>query len=455
MQYAYQSPGPKGTLRVSRPELVWPIHPKDGARIVGIELLLNDAPLEARYENGAVRAIPPTPLSPGAYTVRCRVTLSPKQGDAQTSWSFTIAPGAQASLPGPSSWASEALVAVNRLRTSLGIAPLSLDTRLCAAAQAHALYLDSNKLVGHIESAGKPGFVGETPLDRAQSYGYQGTLAEDVSLADGNAEKIVRGLFDAPYHRLPFLRPGSLLFGAGHSGRSGCLLFGGDGNSGTTVSPYDGERDVPTAWRNEEFPSPTRSLPDAPKVVGYPIILAHHTAMGIRPTLTVQRARLTTTDGVEVRCLVNTPARDRELNAACVLIPLTPLQPRTTYQVEVVAEEVTRRWRFTTGGASETVFGPLDLRPGDLKLMGTLEKAEKSKDRLTLRVTRAQAYGTPEQALPRPVSVTLQISAQTRFVSQAQRNGTVNLTPGLALAVIVPNVPLDRAIPAGTVILLH
>ena len=455
MQYAYQSPGPQGTLRVSRPELLWPIHPKDSARIVEIELLLNGEPLEARYEGGAVRATPPAPLAPGTYTVRCRVTLSPKQNDAQTTWSFTVAPGAQASLPRASPWAGDTLLAVNRLRNRLGLAPLSLDARLCAAAQAHALYLDKNQQVGHVESARKPGFVGETPLNRAQSYGFQGTLAEDVSLADGTAEKIARGLFDAPYHRLPFLRPGPLLFGAGHSGRAGCLLFGGDGVPGTTVSPYDGEMGIPTTWRNDEIPSPTRFLPDAPKIVGYPIVLAHHASPGTRPALTVRSARLTTAAGTEVRCLVNTPARDRELSYACVLLPLAPLQPNTTYQVEVIADEVTRRWRFTTGSARETAFGPLDLRPGDLKLIGTLEKAERAKDRLTLRVVRAQAYGTPEQALPRPVSVTLQVSKQTRFVSQAGRSGTVDLTPGLPLAVIVPNVPLNNAIPARTVILLR
>ena len=67
---------------------------------------------------------------------------------------------------------------------------------------------------------------------------------------------------------------------------------------------------------------------------------------------------------------------------------------------EVVAREVTRRWRFTTGGASEADYSPLDLRPGDLKARwGTVEKMEKSKELLTLRVvTRAQSYGASEQA---------------------------------------------------------
>ncbi|WP_309713461.1 CAP domain-containing protein [Armatimonas sp.] len=453
MQYAYQTPGPQGTLRVSRPELSWPLLPKNGAQITAMELLLNGQPLEARYESGAVRATPPAPLSPGTYSVRCRVTLSPKQKDPEVSWTFTVGAGAIATLPPPSAWAGEALTAVNRLRARLGLAALQLDPRLCAAAQAHAAYLDKNNLIGHTQSPNKPGFVGETPLARAQAFGFLATLAEAVSLADGGADKAVRGLFDAPYHRLPFLRPGPLLFGAGHSGRASGLLFGGDGVPGTVMSPYDGETGVPTTWRNDEIPSPTRFLSNPPKVVGYPILLAHFS--GSSPKLTVQSARLTTADGAEVKCQVNTPGQDRELTYACLLVPLVPLQPATTYIVEVIAKEVTRRWRFTTGGASEADYSPLDLRPGDLKLVGTVEKMEKSKELLTLRVVRAQSYGASEQELPRPISVTLKLSAQTRFVSQSGRGGTVNIAPGLPLAVIAPNGPLDRPIPARSVILLR
>ncbi len=456
MQYAYQTPGPQGTLRVARPELAWPIRPQDGAQIVGLELRLNDEPLSAHYESGAVRAMPSAPLPPGTYRVRCRVTFSPKQDDATVSWSFTVAPGALTTLPPPSAWARDALLAANRLRLRLGLAPLALDLRLCAAAQAHAAYLDKNQLVGHFESASKPGFVGDTPLARAQAFGYAATLAEDVSFAEGTPERIVRALFDAPYHRLPFLRPGGLLFGAGNVQKASGLLFGGDGAAGTVMSPYDGETDVPLTWRNDEIPSPTRALPSAPKVIGYPILLAHFRP-GQAPTLQVQSARLTAADGSEVRCLLNIPGRDTELTSACMLVPLAPLKPAALYTVEVVTAEFTRRWRFTTRteSANTSDFGPLDLRPGDLKLIGTVEKADKKNGLLVLRVTRAQAYGTAEQTLPKPVTVTLKLSPQTRFLSQANRSGTVNLTPGLALAAIVGNGPLVRPVAARTVILLH
>ncbi|MBB6049960.1 CAP domain-containing protein [Armatimonas rosea] len=454
MQYAYQTPGPQGTLLLSRPELTWPIRPQDDAKIVKIELRLNGEPLAARYENGAVRATPATPLAPGSYTAECRVRFAPTQDDARVSWRFTVAPDATPSPPPPTAWAREALQAANQLRAGLGLAPLQLDSRLCGAAQAHASYLHKNNVIGHGEVPGKPGFTGDNPLARAQVFGYLASLAEDVSFADGSPEKIVRGLFAAPYHRLPFLRPGSLVFGAGNTGRSSGLLFGGDGVGGTTVSPYDGETGVPTTWRNDESPNPTRFWPQAPRVVGYPIVLAHYA--GPNTVLNVERASLKTSAGAEVPCLLNTPARDTELHYACLLIPQAPLKPNTTYLVEVVAREVTRRWRFTTTGSpNDADFGPLDLHPDDLKLLGTVVTAERGKGVLQLRVTRAQGYAAPEKELTKPLTVTLRLTPSTRFVSESNRSGTVTLTPGLPLAVIVPNGPLDRPLNARSVILLR
>lgn len=451
MQYAYQTPGPQGLLRVALPELVWPLRPQNGAKIVRTELRLNDKLLPSRYDDGAVRGTPNAPLAPGAYRVECRVQLEPEQEDATISWRFTVAPDAIASLPLVSTWAREALTTTNQLRAKLGLTPLRLDPRLCAAAEAHVLYLERNHQIGHGEQPGKPGFVGETALERAQTFGYLATLAEDVSYAEGSPEKIVRALFAAPYHRLPFLRPGPLLFGAGNKERSSGLLFGGDGTSGTVVSPGEGERGVPLTWRNDESPNPTRFWQGAPKVLGYPIVLAHYDGPNTR--LTVQQASLKTADGTAVPCLVNTPVRDSELRYACLLLPQAPLKPQTTYQVEVSAREVTRRWRFTTGEASEADFRPLDLRPGELRLTGTVVKAERARGQLQLRVRRVQSYGTAPESLSPPQTLTIRLGATTRFLSESNRSGTVNLAPGLALAVIVPQSARTNALTARAVIL--
>jgi hypothetical protein len=116
MQYAYQTPGPQGTLRVALPELTWPIRPENTAQVVSTELRLNGTLISSRYEKGAVRALPAAPLAPGTYTAECRVRLSPQQDDAQITWRFTVAPGAQVSLPAASTWARAALQTTNQLR---------------------------------------------------------------------------------------------------------------------------------------------------------------------------------------------------------------------------------------------------------------------------------------------------------------------------------------------------
>ena len=456
MQYAYQQPGPTGTLQVARPELTWPLVARGEAQVVGVQLFLDGERVSARYAAGAVRYTPPRPLAPGKHRVQCQVSLLPRQKNPTTEWEFTVAEGARESLLPPSAWAQSALVAANQLRARLSLPPLQLDSRLCAAAQAHVGYLDRNQLTGHTEVPGKPGFVGETPLARAQTFGFSATLAENVSLAEGDAAKIVQGLFEAPYHRLPFLRPGNLLLGAGSQGRSGGLLFGGEGEKGLVVSPFDGETGVPTTWRNDEQPSPLRFYPNAPKVVGYPLVLANFALPPSR--LTDIKARLRTEGGEDVPCFVNTPDKDEELSYALVILPMVPLKPETTYAVEVTAREsqggeLARRWRFTTGKVRESDFTPTDLRPGELKLTGVIKAVDSKKERLTLAIQEAQAYGTAVRRQEKPVPVTLQLLKQTRFLAlDPSKAGRLAFKPGMALTVIVPNGPLDRPLSVRTVL---
>lgn len=456
MQYAYQQPGPVGTLRVARPELTWPITPRGDADIVAVTLFLDGERVPARYAAGAVRYTPPYPLAPGKHTARCEVELLPRQKKPSIDWEFTIAAGAVDVLPPPSAWAQAALVAANRLRARLGLAPMQLDSRLCAAAKGHVVYLERNKLVGHFQTPGKPGFLGETPLARAQAFGFSATLAEDVSLADGSPEKIVRALYDAPYHRLPFLRPGNLLFGADNMGRASALLFGGDGETGLIVSPFDGETGVATTWRNDEQPSPLRFFPNAPKVAGYPIVLANY---ALPPTkLSVVKATLRTEAGAEVTCYVDAPGRDEELSYAILLIPASPLAASTTYLAELVARdaqggELARRWRFTTGAAHESDFSPVDLRPGDLKLIGSVKAINAKSERLTFTIQEAQGYASATRRLEKPLTVTIQLTAKTRFLAlDPTFAGKIAFKAGMPLTVIVPNGPLDRPLSARSVL---
>lgn len=64
--------------------------------------------------------------------------------------------------------ASELLAQINGLRTSLGLAPYSLNGTLSVAAQNHAAWMAATKQVSH----NQPG--GSTPSTRAQAAGYPG-----------------------------------------------------------------------------------------------------------------------------------------------------------------------------------------------------------------------------------------------------------------------------------------
>lgn len=104
---------------------------------------------------------------------------------------------------------------VNRLRVQAGLAPLSADGRLAHAAALHAAYLDLHRepgeraqggLSAHAEEAGREGFSGANPGDRAVAagYPYRG-VRENVSMGYPDAGSAVDGLMSAIYHRLTFL----------------------------------------------------------------------------------------------------------------------------------------------------------------------------------------------------------------------------------------------------------
>lgn len=64
------------------------------------------------------------------------------------------------------------LTALNEDRARCGFGLLAQNTKLDAAAQAHADYLKLNATNSHNEAAGMPGFTGVEPVDRGTAAGY-------------------------------------------------------------------------------------------------------------------------------------------------------------------------------------------------------------------------------------------------------------------------------------------
>jgi len=348
--YSAARPGPQGTVLVKQPVLQWRITPTGGLKITDCSMTLNGEKVDATYsvEVGALLYRPTQPLPAGDYSVECTVQFDNKW-KPQQKWSFTVSKDALDSLPPPDDKQNEGLRAANGYRRALGLPDLQMEGSLCASAQAHAHFLKSNHVFGHFEKEGMANFVGVKPIDRVESFGHAGGVWEDVAMMRNTPSGFVDQLFNAPYHRLPYMQPGAVPFGMGCDGRFSCIDFGMTTTEGFITSPATNQVGIPTSWDGIELPSPL-SVHGATGPVGYPIVCAYY-AESIE-TVLVDSASLTGPAG-DVPLWVNSSANDPELTNAIVLMAKSPLQPGVSYEVSVTAhteagKKLSKTWRFTT-----------------------------------------------------------------------------------------------------------
>lgn len=342
--------GPKIEIRYARPTLkweVWPANPFD--RFQGVEMSIDGKSVPAVYDEDqrALQYTPDKPLSAGTHRVECHVFM-PKGIRFDQAWESKISSDAASVLPAPVASQVEALAAINAIRKPLALPAMVSDDRMNAAALQHSRYLAKNKDFGHKEDPAKDGYSGSNASDRLAAYGWVGGCWEDVSYGTPNAAEAVKGLFDAPYHRVPFLQPGVIACGAGFADQRLTLEFGTARQEETVVSPADGQTDIPTRWRNFERPDPLRMHRQSDGVTGYPIVLAQFGGRGQRLG-TVLKARLFDSDGQEVPTWLNTPENDENLTNAAVLIPQRALKAKTTYQYSFAVKGPDGRTVNTSG----------------------------------------------------------------------------------------------------------
>lgn len=122
----------------------------------------------------------------------------------------------------------EALNLVNRDRAANGLAPLSLDARLDAAAQRHAEDMLQRNYVEHVSPEGR------TPMDRYVAAGGKTTqaVAENIAGCERcpppDADQLARlqtGWMDSPGHRHNLLGGGFERFGFGAVADGGGRLY--------------------------------------------------------------------------------------------------------------------------------------------------------------------------------------------------------------------------------------
>jgi len=344
--------GPQSIVRVSRPTLRWEVWPGEGSRLTSAMMTINGQAVTPQYDdrNRVLIYTPSRPLEAGTYEVSCKVVVDdclPVHKD----WKFKVASEALTSLPAPSLEQVREVDEINALRRNLDLPPMQIDPRLCAAAMAHTNYLARNGMTGHYENAGDPAFIGNSPGDRLDAFGYSQSSWEGVDFGPQVAEDSVQRLFDAPYHRIPFLQPGSPQVGAGFMPSHMTVDFGVSDQSGVGYSPADGQRNVPLAWHGPEMPDPL-AIHGVGGVCGYPIVFAYFTQN--MEKIVVEGASLETALGAKVPFWLNTPDNDKELQFGAFVLPKQALLPNTGYVVTVRAhtisgEDISKSWKFVTG----------------------------------------------------------------------------------------------------------
>jgi uncharacterized protein YkwD len=313
---------------------------------------INGQEVRPKYDSSerVLAYTPSKPLEAGSYKVSCKVVVDDFL-PVTKAWSFSIAPGAITAVPQPNASQVRSVQVLNGIRARIGLPAMEIDPRLCAAALAHTNYLDQNNLTGHYQRPGDPGFIGNTPAQRLDAFGYSDGSWEGVDSGSDTPEQSLRRLFNAPYHRLPFLQPGTMSVGAGFAIDHMTVEFGMSSATGTQVSPAPQERNVPLSWHGPERPDPL-AVHGLSGVVGYPIVFARFSPKAEK--IVVQKATLTTALGESVPFVMNTPANDEHLDFAAFIIPRKPLKPNTGYQVSVEArtasgKDISTSWLFVTG----------------------------------------------------------------------------------------------------------
>ena len=351
---------PAGTIGVSRPEVQLKMQ-FPGLVLSSYSMSINGKSVPAVYDRKkeAFSYTPAAALAQGAHSVALKVQF--KGYTAKTyRWSFTVKPHAVAELPGANAKQNNALAAINALRTGSGLAKVQLHDKLNLTAAAHANYQQLNGQITHVETRGKAGYIGETVGDRTAYYGYSAPMvAEDISMqatTSASAATAIQDLYDAPYHRVPFLNPALTDIGYSQNGKFHVLLFGMQESPVVpvaVVSPVG--TNVPASWNGHETPDPLRYHSGVRYPIGYPILTGVY-GKGIKRVVPVS-ASLVSSGGKAVTLLINESSKDSFLTNEVLYLPKSPLTAGTTYKVKVTMKAYhndgtsklyTKEWSFTT-----------------------------------------------------------------------------------------------------------
>ncbi len=258
--------------------------------------------------------------------------------------------------------ATDGLNWFNFRRQQAGLPALRRNSTLDRAARAHASYQQANNVVTHDEIAGQAGYTGADSQQRLRAAGFQfnpsgysdGEVIAATSDRDGFSA--AEGLMAAIYHRFVILQPVFDEAGAGTATRDGGytwlnLNFVFNQPSSTQTGrlihwPASQQKNVSVNFfSDQETPDPVAQRDE----VGFPVSV--HADINAFVSVDSFTIRLAGAVPLPSRLLVTASDPDTPHSAAAI-IPLMPLSPATSYEVEFVGAvdgaAVNRRWTFTT-----------------------------------------------------------------------------------------------------------
>ncbi|WP_432263537.1 CAP domain-containing protein [Cupriavidus sp. TMH.W2] len=280
------------------------------------------------------------------------------------------------SAPAPTYPSSDARLAafsdLNTYRIAMGVGALRQDTNLDLAADNHLGYMKANGSIGHMETAGNPGFTGANPYDQAVAAGASKAQwvgqASDGSLLclanfkntvyhlqgiTSNQETVGLAIRDS-YCVINF----GLVAGANGSGY-GLPQWGGQQmpTSSFAYSPIDNENVTGAFTPGSEQPNPAPDL----TMAGHPIMFRVNVA-NASDVLTVSNFTLTGPGGAAIpaRILVPSNAKsgsvasaveDANLYRGVVFLLPTQRMAAGAYTATFVGARngvaITKSWSFT------------------------------------------------------------------------------------------------------------
>ena len=357
----YYSPYPQGTIGINQPEIGWTIFLGDN-KVENVEFNLNGISLNVRYDDQRQTFYgKPDNLLVGQNNVRAIIKLENWGNVIEKTWSFTVDNPSISLLALPKEEQLNSLNIANDYRYILGLPLLEFNNSLNTTAQKHAEYQANLNLFTHYQTEGSMGFFGVTVADRANYYGYFGNLYEDISYQSNPSSQLaIDNLFDAPYHRIPFLIIENQYYGYGRDRYYHVLNFGNERESSSNWIAYPGQNqeNVPIAWEDFETPDPLRFYENTPNKVGYPIVVGVYGKD--TSDLTLKSAKIWDEENREVPFYLNSPkvtgGNDEYLDQEIILIPILPLDLSKKYKVRVelevtengVKQIYDNTWFFTT-----------------------------------------------------------------------------------------------------------